>query len=35
MRMIKGEAYRFFISKDKVVSMIPLIVLQQEEENTE
>jgi len=28
MRTIEGEPYRFFISKDKVVSMIPLSALE-------
>ncbi|KKM17913.1 hypothetical protein LCGC14_1670970 [marine sediment metagenome] len=32
MRTIEGEPYRFFIDTDKVVSMIPLSVLQEQEE---
>ena len=35
MRTIEGEPYRFFINKEKVVSMIPLSVLQLEEEDKE
>jgi hypothetical protein len=32
MAVIEGEKYRFFISKDKVISMIPLSVLELEEQ---
>ena len=31
MRTIEGESYRFFLDKDKVVSMIPLSTLQLED----
>lgn len=31
MRTIEGEPYRFFLDKNKVVSMIPLSILQLED----